>query len=355
MRATSAADIEVHGAGPAGTAAAIAARLCGADVELYDPSPFPRHRVCGEFLSPGVLPILDSLGLADDFIALGPVRYQELVLQFGERSIPVPLPETAFGLSRYALDGLLARRALSLGVPLHRERGPMPTGKPTVIAYGRQAPIAPHIPASNQTGPPAHSRSRDNDRLFGFKAHFKGVPASPLTLFFAPGTYVGINHIEGGATNICGLASESTLRAHGFDVDSYLSSLRPLARQLSPLERSMAWMTTGPILFGQRFHTASEYQYPAGDAVSFVDPFTGSGILCALLTGHLAGIHAARGILPRQYLARCRRTLRGPYFTASVFRAVLATPFASMLAAHVPAAWLVRGTRPRVSSMSLQI
>jgi len=42
--------IRVIGAGPAGAAAAIAARLEGVEVDLFEKSRFPRQKVCGEFL-----------------------------------------------------------------------------------------------------------------------------------------------------------------------------------------------------------------------------------------------------------------------------------------------------------------
>ncbi len=44
-------DLIVVGAGPAGSAAAISAAKKGATVLLLERSRFPRHKVCGEFVS----------------------------------------------------------------------------------------------------------------------------------------------------------------------------------------------------------------------------------------------------------------------------------------------------------------
>jgi len=326
--------IEVHGAGPAGSAAAISARLAGAEVDLYDPSHFPHHKVCGEFLSPEAIPILEALGLAGAFEDLHPARYSHLVLRFGPRMIRSPLPEPAYGISRHSLDQLLLDRALSLGVRLHRERAPEDSTLPTVVAHGRQGPHA-----ASTTLP----RGR---RLFGFKAHFNGSPADPLTLFFAGRTYVGINAVENGVINVCGIAPEDDLHRTGFDIDAYLQTLPVLAALVKPLSRSMAWLRTGPFLYAQRFQPSGVCQYPAGDALSFIDPFTGSGLLSALLTGRLAGLHAAHSVPATRHLQLCRQALGRPFFMASIVRKVLATPLAWPLAVRIPARWLILGTRP---------
>jgi choline dehydrogenase-like flavoprotein len=44
-------DLIVIGAGPAGCAAAITAARTGASVLLHERGHFPRHKVCGEFVS----------------------------------------------------------------------------------------------------------------------------------------------------------------------------------------------------------------------------------------------------------------------------------------------------------------
>ena len=91
----------IRGGGLAGTAAAIAARRAGAPVTVIEKSSFPRHKVCGEFLSPEVLPILGELGLRQAFLALQPALMRRAVLNFGGREKRFSLPEPAYGLSRF--------------------------------------------------------------------------------------------------------------------------------------------------------------------------------------------------------------------------------------------------------------
>jgi len=54
-------DLIVIGGGPAGSAAAIAAARAGAQVLLLERGRYPRHKVCGEFVSAESLDLLSTL------------------------------------------------------------------------------------------------------------------------------------------------------------------------------------------------------------------------------------------------------------------------------------------------------
>jgi flavin-dependent dehydrogenase len=315
-------EIEIIGGGPAGASAALAALKETAAVRVHEKSRFPRHKVCGEFLSPEIAPLLERLGMFDAFTAARPARIRRLILRFRSRAKQCALPEVAYGLSRYRFDHLLLERALSLGCSAVHE-----THDPQIVAHGRKA-IAP--------------RGR---RLFGFKAHFEGPADDAVELYFFNGCYVGINTVEDGITNVCGLGPEHLLRARAFEIDQLIAEFDPLRERLGPLRRTMDWMTTGPLVFETHFNTAAGL-YPAGDALSFVDPFTGSGIVSAVLTGSLAGTAAARGTSVDDYLRECRQHLQRPFLISSVFRKAVANGWGEYLAPFVPGAWMVRLTRP---------
>lgn len=323
--------VSVIGGGPAGASAAIAAVQAGARVSLYERSTFPRHKVCGEFLSPEISRLLLDLGIWDRFLAAQPFRYRRLHLHFGNDEVFDDLPEPAFGLSRYVLDKLLLDRACELGAELIREPAPAESSShPAVIAHGRREELP------------------RGERLFGYKAHFEGPAEDAVSLYFHGSGYTGVNVIEGGLTNVCGLASESALRSAGFDYDEYLSRDGALGERLAPLRRKIEWLTTGPLLFRQRWEAAKEGHYRAGDALSFIDPFTGTGMVSALLSGKLAGEHAAAGKPVTEYLRACQKSLRAPFLVSSLFRAVLSKGWAEKLAPLLPGSLLMRLTRPRV-------
>ena len=98
--------VHIIGGGPAGSSAAIAARQEDRDVCLVEKSSFPRHKVCGEFLSPEIAPILESLGVWSAFLSAGPARIGHLELHFGSFHRRCKLPDVAYGLSRYRFDEL---------------------------------------------------------------------------------------------------------------------------------------------------------------------------------------------------------------------------------------------------------
>src|SRR5712691_10862545 len=100
--------ISIAGAGPAGSAAALAALSEGSQVRLFEKSQFPRHKVCGEFLSPEIQPALESLGVWNEFQNAGPFSIRSVKLHFGHLEKRWRLPAPAFGLSRYRFDQLLA-------------------------------------------------------------------------------------------------------------------------------------------------------------------------------------------------------------------------------------------------------
>jgi 2-polyprenyl-6-methoxyphenol hydroxylase-like FAD-dependent oxidoreductase len=310
--------ITVIGAGPAGSAAAIASTLEGAEVEIREKSRLPRHKVCGEFLSPEILPLLEQLGAAKRFFEAKPATMTRMILSFGPREKTAPLPERGYGLSRYTFDHLLFESVHPAGI----ESGA------TIVASGRSM-AAPR-----------------GNRLFGFKAHYRGPVNDAIELHFFDAGYVGVSAVENELTNICGLATERALADVGFDYDELVSRVPSLAARTRPLAREMKWLSTGPLVFANRFEGAPSESYYAGDALSFVDPFTGSGMYCAVLTGMLAGRCAARGVAPAEHLRLCRNALGRPFAFSSLVRNAVTAGWAERVAPFVPARLLYRLTRP---------
>ena len=253
-----------------------------------------------------------------------------MLLRLGKVYKHSALPETAFGLSRFTLDALLLNQACEIGAQL-RESCADPDLRPMIIAGGRRS-----TPVRQPRGA----------RLFGFKAHYSGPQDDAIELYFGAGWYVGVNSVERGLTNVCGLAQENLLSRYGFDCDELCATDAALFARLSPLQRSMRWICTGPLTFHRPAHTTQDAGlYRAGDALSFVDPFTGSGILNAIVTGSLAADAVARGNPTHEYVARCGRRLGSSYRFAAVVRWALTSGAAEQLLRLIPGQILFQLTR----------
>lgn len=324
--------VQVIGGGPAGSAAALSSLQAGASVTIYEKTQFPRHKVCGEFLSPRTALLFERLGASSAFQAARPARINRLMLCFGEKERHAKLPETAYGLSRYAMDQLLLREAISKGARLLQEAASWSAEGPTVIATGRNA---------------SEAKGR---RLFGFKAHFEGPTNDVMELYFQHGrSYIGMSAVEDGITNVCGLAEESVLAPLRFQIDEYLDQFPPLRNRLKPMRRKWKWITVGPLVYQNRFSEPnSGCDYYAGDSLSFIDPFTGSGMLSAMLSGHLAGSAAASKLPMDRYLRQTKQALERPFQFASFLRYALESGWGMSAAPYIPSSFLFRFTRPLV-------
>jgi flavin-dependent dehydrogenase len=325
-------DIQVVGAGPAGTAAAIAGLERGAAVRVVERSRRPRHKVCGEFVPFEACRELERLGVWQDVVEAAPPRLRRVALHFGSYCKQWNLDEPGI-LSRLLLDRLLLSRAEALGARV--SRGEAWTSSP--------APHGVRVHAAGRAG------TGSRPRLFGFKAHFAGPGDDSVGLYFTSWGYCGVSSVEGGSTNICGLAPEDVLRRCHFEIDDLLAAEPALAARVRPLERRMAWLKTGPLCFARGAGaTGAEGVYPAGEALGFLDPFTGSGILHALLTGRLAGDAAACRLPRSDYARQCAALLDRPFAVSGAFRLLLRAGL-SRLALLVPGPWLYRLTRAEVA------
>jgi hypothetical protein len=255
-------------------------------------------------------------------------------LHFGVRSTQSDLPENVFGLSRFVFDRFLFEKAIATGATITRQRleplawaGSTRTGC-EVLAIGRKPTAAV------------------GDRMFGFKAHFEGPANDYVEMFFFRCGYVGVSAIENGITNVCGLAPEHVLRAVEFHLDDLLASWTPLAERLRPLSRRSRWYTVAPLMFGRHACLGGPRLYPAGDALGFIDPFTGLGLVTALSTGRLAGLAATRRKSVESHLLDCHRFSHRSFCVASIFRAILGSRLAEILGPLIPGRYLFELLRP---------
>lgn len=155
-----------------------------------------------------------------------PAQIVRFVLHVGRWEKRGLLPEPAWGLSRFRLDRILLDRAAALGARILRER--RTEADADVVATGQPGVVArldvSHTPADALLRAMHLGTVVRHDRLFGFNAHFRGASSDAVELYFFQFGYVGVNAVEDGLVNVCGLAHEHLLREHGFKIDALLSS-----------------------------------------------------------------------------------------------------------------------------------
>lgn len=266
-------DVAIIGAGPAGATLAALLAGRGVGVTLFDRDTFPRDKLCGEFLSYDALPVIDALN-----ISLGDAPSIERCRVIGaKRTYELDFPHPARGVSRMFFDDLLVRAAIARGATLRTETvAELPAAKVIAGAWGRWGRFDREL-----------SRSFVNvrDRNFGFKRHYHGARDGIDLYSFGRG-YLGVNAIEGGLTNICGLVHASRLTGHKGKWDAFVEQLRAEEPRLEELYARHEpaqdhFLSSEPVIFRARSAVEGGV-FMIGDASGVIDPLTGNGMAMAI-------------------------------------------------------------------------
>jgi flavin-dependent dehydrogenase len=268
--------ITIAGGGLAGLTLGIALRKKEIPVTVCEAGNYPRHRVCGEFVSGRGLEVLDALGLKEKFLDAGATEARSSIFFSGNSKSPLRvLPSPALCLSRFVMDKLLADEFQKLGGELRtgaRRQNDFSDG--IVRANGRRV----------QT-------TENGWRWFGLKAHARNVsPAADLEMHVFKNGYVGICKLAGGEVNICGLfrrnGSESP-QQNGFDLlrgNPGTALNERLVR--ADFDENSFCSVAGLSLKPQR--AAEKSEVCIGDALTMIPPVTGNGMSLAFESAQIA-------------------------------------------------------------------
>ncbi|SCG66097.1 geranylgeranyl reductase family protein [Micromonospora coxensis] len=305
-------DVIVVGAGPAGAAAALAARRVGTRVLLLDRADFPRDKACGDGIAAHALDVLAGLGVTDAVAGYPPLPALRLVGP-GGGAVARALPRPAYTVPREVFDARLVAAAVRAGAVLRRHAvRRVEVRADRVVLDGTlsaRALVGADGAGSVVRRALGHPANPDRHLALAIRGYAPALPGPPeqLIVTSAPRwpAYAWSFPIGDGRANVGYgevLRGERLSRAHLLD---RLAALLPA--------------TDPATVTGLRAHhlPLSTHRPPpgrgrvvlAGDALSLINPFTGEGIFYALLSGALAGAAAAGS--PGRAADRYTAALRG--------------------------------------------
>ncbi len=322
-------DVVVIGAGPAGCAAAIAARAAGAHVLVLDRARFPRPKTCGDAVSNRGAAIVAELmptrplptaphARVDSGVAILPDG-RALSRQF--RGAP------GYIVPRLHLDALLADGVRASGIELREgiavrglllERGCVVGVRAGDEMIRAAAIVAADGPGSIAWTALAMPYPRARRLAVAITAYIEGVRTSEhpgaAEHFFEPELRAGYGWIFPAVE---GLANVGVYQR----MDRFATQRRSLPELLASFVAAHRDRFADSRTIGRARTWALPLSIPppppvvgglllAGDAGRFVDPLAGEGIWQALHSGLLAGTTAARAVDGAGLDRRCARAYR---------------------------------------------
>lgn len=351
-------DVAIVGAGPAGSATGIALARKGFSVLLLDKRIFPREKLCGDFLNPITLPLLENLRVMEELRLLSPRKITAFRISLAsgaQATSRFPAangrPSFGLGLRRKDLDYTLLKRAVKLGAFLQEgyqvraiERikavwSIAVEGKTTkerlearllIGADGRHSRVAHRLGLARPDG--------DNRGSVAFQLRLAGVRGlnNEVQIRLFPGGYAGLMALDDETANLCfTVKPEQIQRAPSVPalMKQALWKNPSLARALEPSEIVGEARSAYPVYFPPR-HSHGEGVLLVGDAARVTEPVTGEGIFFALQSGALAASTAERAFERGDFSAEqlsayrdaCREAFARRQRLNSIIRALIHRP-----------------------------
>jgi menaquinone-9 beta-reductase len=348
-------DAAIVGAGPAGSATAIALAQRGYAVVLVDKQQFPREKLCGDFVNPINWPIFRELGVEERVLAQphAEVTGFRITSCSGVEaealfSSTTQQPEFGLGMRREQLDQVLLERARSLGVTIHlggrienlarsaqgwrlqADGDESWQARILIGADGRNSWVA------RQLG--MNTRETTQGRCVGFQVRLQspGVVAGKVEIHLFPGGYAGLIGLGDGTINLCLSIDKQMLppdRLGEFLLAKCLPQNPYLKKLLHRSTSAGEFRSAYPVYF-QRRRCITDGALLVGDAARVSEPVTGEGIYFAMRSGLLAAetIHEALacGDLSAKclgsYEQKCKKLFRRRYALNSLIHFVIYRP-----------------------------
>lgn len=312
-------EVLVAGGGPAGLAAAIAARQAGFEVAVIDRAEPPIDKACGEGIMPAGLAALARLGINLDDAAYRPfcgIRFlserDDVAADFSHN--------VGYGIRRTSLHQLLLDRATKLGVVLSwrsritglSSQGVLVNGQPArykwlICADGQNSKL--RRLAGLDAGP--HWGSR-----FGFRRHYRIAPWSDhVEVHWADCGQMYVTPVSSGEICVAFVTGRRQLR-----FDDAFREFPLLTARLSGVKAEQDYL--GALTTTRKFAAVQRHNIAlVGEASGSIDAVTGQGLSLSFQQA-LALADALQAGDLRQYEVAHRRIMRLPRIMSALMLAM---------------------------------
>ncbi len=356
----------IVGAGPAGASLAIRLAAANFSVTLIERERFPRHKLCGEFISPECMLHFEQLGVKQRMEDAGGRRITATVFHaMNGKSVTIPsewFGGPALSLSRARMDEILLDKARTEGVKVVegssvvglvtnngivqalkvRADGKMAAMEADIFigATGRSRVLSKLIRREEKAADRAPARP---SLYVGYKAHLKGVDIAPnvCEMHSFPGGYGGLSPVEDGLTNHCFIVTSAKAREMKGSAEKLLFEAvfknERARRSLAGASSIDDWLTVSVDGYGFCEPSNGVNVFSIGDSAAFIDPFTGSGMLMALESAQIFADHVVKSPcnldqLAAEYSASHRRSFARRLQVSSLIRRSAFVPLVASFA-----------------------
>lgn len=297
-------DVIIIGGGLGGLSLAILLRQAGRSVTVIEAGEYPRHKVCGEYISNESRPFLQRLGLDIDKLKLPEITQLQLTDVRG-REMRAPLGLGGFGISRYMLDAALAKLAGILGATIHTQTkaedvaqeidgsfrvrwgGEWHSAKVVCGAWGKRSVLD-----TKWKRPFVQESSRKLAGFIGIKHHFRVAHESHvIALHNFPGGYCGVSPVEDGQVCVCYLSTAAALKKYSGDIAAMEGTLLSKNPFLARIFQNGEALYETPLAISQISFEKKEAVLNGvlllGDAAGLITPLCGNGMSMAFAAAQL--------------------------------------------------------------------
>lgn len=337
-------EIVIIGGGLAGLCNAIHLSKFNKKVLLIEKNEYPKHKVCGEYISNEVLPYLHFLEINPfDF---GAVKIDNFQLSTTKNNvISAKLPLSGFGISRYQLDFILSEKAKENGVVILQDsvlnvefRDDFFTvetkenksfkSRICIGAFGKRSLLDVKM---------KRDFIQKKSPYLGVKIHVKGnFPEDLVALHNFKGGYCGVSKVENNAINLCYITSFSAFKKYK-NIDDFQENVVFKNTFLKEMFQNSTPIWEQPLSISQiSFETKKPLEnhiLMCGDSAGMIHPLCGNGMSMAiqsaqiaskLILNYLKGEIESRNKLEKLYLRNWNKQfkwrLKAGHFIAMLFR-----------------------------------